>query len=74
MSHSFGSGSGAEEAGILELDFGELLVTIHLHNEWHSQDQEGGLGDPHYLASATKELLGHGVGFGSDALGVDVDG
>ena len=74
MSHSLGSGSSAEEAGILELDFGELLVTIHLNDEWHSQDQEGGVGDPRHLASATKELLGHDGGFGGGTLGVDDDG
>ena len=74
MSHSLGSGSGAEEAGILELDFGELLVTVHLNDEWHSQDQEGGVGDPRLLASATEELLGHDDGFGGGTLGVDDDG
>ena len=74
MSHSLGSGSGAEEVGILELNFGELLVAVHLDDEWHSQDQEGGVGDPRRLASATEELLGHNSGFGGDALGVDDDG
>ena len=74
MSHSLGSGSGAEEVGILELDFGELLVAVHLDDEWHSQDQEGGVGDPRRLASATEELLGHDSGFGGGALGVDDDG
>ena len=74
MSHSLGSGSGAEEAGILELDFVELLVAVHLDDEWHSQDQEGGVGDPRHLASATEELLGHNGGFGGSALGVDDDG
>ena len=74
MSHSLGSGSGAEEAGILELDFDELLVAFHLNDEWHSQDQEGGAGDPRRLASATEELLGHDGGFGGGALGVDDNG
>ena len=74
MSHSLGSGSGAKEAGILELNFGELLVAVHLDNEWHSQDQEGGAGDPCRLASATEELLGHDGGFGGRALGMDDDG
>ena len=74
MSHSLGSGSGAEEVCILELDFGELLVAVHLDDEWHSQDQEGGVGDPRRLASATEELLGHDSGFGGGALGVDDDG
>ena len=59
---------------MLELDFGELLVTVHLDDEWHSQDQEGGVGDPRHLASATEELFGHDDGFGGDALGVDDDG
>ena len=74
MSHSLGSGSDAEEAGILELDFGELLVLVHLNDEWHSQDQEGGAGDPRRLANATEELLGHDGGFGGGALGVDDEG
>ena len=74
MSHSFGNGSSAEEAGILELDFGELLVAVHLDDEWHSQDQEGGASDPRRLASATKELLGHDGGVGGSALGVDDNG
>ena len=74
MSHSLGSGSGAEEPGILELDFGELLVAVHLNDECHSQDQEGGAGDPRRLASATEELLGHDSGFGGGALGVDDNG
>ena len=74
MSHSLGNGSGAEEAGILELDFGELLVAVHLDDEWHSQDQEGGAGDPRRLASATKELFGHDGGFEGSALSVDDDG
>ena len=74
MSHSFGNGSSAEKAGILELDFGELLVVVHLNDEWHSQDQEGGAGDPRRLASATEELLGHDGGFGGGAIGVDDDG
>ena len=58
----------------MELDFGELLVAVHLDDEWHSQDQEGGAGDPRRLASATEELLGHDGGFGGGALGVDDDG
>ena len=74
LSHSLGSGSGAEEACILELDFGELLVAVHLDDEWHSQDQEGGVNDPRRLASATEELLGHNGGFGGSVLGVDDDG
>ena len=74
MSHSFGNGSSAEEVGILELDFGELLVAVHLDDEWHSQDQEGGASDPRRLASATEELLGHDGGFGGSALGVDDNG
>ena len=74
MSHSLGSGSNAEKAGILELDFSELLVAVHLNDEWHSQDQEGGAGDPRHLASAMKELLGHNDSFGGSALGVDDDG
>ncbi|KAK9999255.1 hypothetical protein SO802_018858 [Lithocarpus litseifolius] len=74
LSHSLGSGSGAEEAGIWELEFCELLVAVHLDNEWHSQDQEGGAGDPCRLASATEELLGHDGSFEGDALGVDDDG
>ena len=74
MSHSLGNGSDAEEADILELDFGELLVAVHLDDEWHSQDQEGSVGDPRYLASATEELLGHNGGFRGGALGVDDDG
>ena len=74
MLHSLESGSGAEEASILELDFGELSVAVHLDDEWHSQDQEGGAGDPRRLASATEELLGHNGGFGGSALGVDDDG
>ena len=76
MSYSLGSGrSGrdAEEAGILELDFNEFLVAVHLDDEWHSQDQEGGAGDPRRLASATEELLGHDGGFGGGVLGVDDD-
>ena len=73
MSHSLESGSGAEEAGIWELDFGELSVAVHLDNEWHSQDQEGGADDPCCLASATEELLGHDGGFGGGALGMDDD-
>ena len=74
MSHSLGSRSGAEEAGIFELDFGELLVAVHFDNEWHSQDLEGGASDPCRLANATKEFLGHDSGFGGSALGVDDDG
>ena len=74
MSHSFGNGSSAEKAGILELDFDELLVAVHLDDEWHSQDQEGGASDPRRLASATEELLGHDGGFGGSALGVDDNG
>ena len=74
MSHSLGSGSGAKEAGILELDFGELLVVVHLNDEWHSQDQEGGAGDPRRLANATEELLGHDGGFEGGVLGVDDKG
>ena len=74
MSHSLGSGSSAEKAGILELDFGELLVVIHLNDEWHSQDQEGGAGDPRRLASAMEELLGHDGGFGGSMIGMDDDG
>ena len=74
MSHSLGSGSGAEEAGILELDFSELLVAVHLNDEWHSQDQEGGAGDPRRFASAMEELFGHDGGFGGNTLGVDDDG
>ena len=58
----------------MELDFGELLVAVHLDDEWHSQDQEGGANDPRYLASATKELLGHNGSFGGSMLGVDDDG
>ena len=74
MSHLLRNGSGAEEAGILELDFSELLVAVHLNDEWHSQDQEGGAGDPRRLTNATEELLGHDGGFKSGALGVDDDG
>ena len=74
MLHSLGSGSGAEEPGILELDFCELLVAVHLNDEYHSQDQEGGASDPRRLASATDELLGHDGGFGGGALGVDDNG
>ena len=74
MSHSLGSGSGAKEAGILELNFSELLVAVHLDDEWHSQDQEVGVGNPCRLASATEELLGHDGDFGGGALGVDDDG
>ena len=58
----------------MELDFGELLIMVHLDDEWHSQDQEGGIGDPCRLASATEELLGHDDGFGGGTLGVDDDG
>ena len=58
----------------MELDFDELLIMVHLDDEWHSQDQEGGVGDPCHLASAMEELLGHDGGFGGDALGVDDDG
>ena len=67
MSHSLRSGSSAEEVGILELDFDELLVAVHLYDEWHSQDQKGGAGDSRQRASATKELLGHDGGFGGGA-------
>ena len=74
MSHSLGSGSGAEKAGILELNFGKLLVAVYLNDEWHSQDQESGAGDPRCLASATQELLGHDGGFRGDAIGMDDDG
>ena len=74
LSHLLGSGINAKEAGILELNFGELLVAVHLNDEWHSQDQEGGAGDPHRLASATEGLFGHDDGFGGGALGVDDDG
>ena len=58
----------------MELDFGELLVAVHLDDEWHSQDQEGGVGDPRRLANATEKLLGHNDGFGGNALDVDDDG
>ena len=58
----------------MELDFDELLIMVHLDDEWHSQDQEGGVGDPCHLASAMEELLGHDGGFGGDALGVDDGG
>ena len=74
VSHSLGSGSGAEEAGILELNFSEFLVVVHLDDEWHSQDQESGVNDPRCLASATEELLGHNGGFGGGVLGVDDNG
>ena len=74
VSHSLGSGSGAEEAGILELNFSEFLVVVHLDDEWHSQDQESGADDPRCLASATEELLGHNGGFGGGVLGVDDNG
>ena len=58
----------------MELDFSELLVAVHLNDEWHNQDQEGGAGNPRRLTNATKELLGHDGGFKSGALGVDDDG
>ena len=47
---------------------------VHLDDEWHSQDQEGGAGDPRRLANAMKELLGHDDSFGGSAPGVDDDG
>ena len=58
----------------MELDFSELLVAVHLNDEWHSQDQEGGAGDPRRLASAMKDLLGHDGGFKGGVLGMDDDG
>ena len=58
----------------MELDFGELLVAVHLDDEWHSQYQEVGVDDPRRLASATEELLGHNDGFGGSVRGVDDDG
>ena len=74
LSHSLESGSGAEEASILELNFGELLIAVHLDDEWHSQDQKGGAGDPRRLANATEVLLGHDGGFGGSMLGMDDNG
>ena len=47
---------------------------VHLDDEWHSQDQEGGAGDPRRLTNAMKELLGHDDSFGGGAPGVDDNG
>ena len=57
MSHSLGSGSGAKEAGILELNFSELLVVVHLDDEWHNQDQEVGVGDHAALPALRRSFL-----------------
>jgi|UniRef100_A0A2N9FS40 hypothetical protein len=67
-------GSGAEEIGLLVLVFNELLLAVHLDDEWDDEDEEGGAGDPGGLASATEELLGDEGGFGGSALGVVDDG
>ena len=49
--------SGAEEAGILELNFSELLVVVHLDDEWHNQDQEVGVGDHAALPALRRSFL-----------------
>jgi hypothetical protein len=54
-----GLGWGAEEAGLLELELVELLLAVHLDDEGHHQDEEGGAGDPRRLAGALQELLRH---------------
>lgn len=55
-------GRGAEEASLLELELGHLLVTVHLDDERHHQDEEGGSSDPGGLARALQELLAHEYG------------
>jgi hypothetical protein len=50
---------GAEEAGLLELEVVELLLAVHLDDEGHHKDEEGGAGDPRGLAGAADQLLRH---------------
>jgi len=64
----------AEEAGLLELKFVELLLTVHLHDERDNEDQEGGAGDPGRLAGAPEELLRHKGGIPGGLLTTDDDG
>jgi hypothetical protein len=43
----------------LELELVELLLAVHLNDEGHHQDEEGGAGDPRCLSGALQELLRH---------------
>lgn len=64
---------GAEDVGLLELELGELLVAVHLDDERHDEDEEGGAEDPGGLAGALEQLLGHEHGVGTVLLALGDD-
>ena len=51
--------AGAEDAGLLELELGVLLVAVHLDDERDDEDEEGGAEVPGGLAGALQKLVGH---------------
>ncbi|CAL5353583.1 unnamed protein product [Camellia sinensis] len=65
---------GAEQAGLLKIEVVELLLAVHLDDERHHEDQQGGSGDPRRLAGALQELLGDAGGVGGDSLALVYDG
>lgn len=61
-----GGGGSTEEAGLLELEVVELLLAVHLDDERHDEDEEGGADDPSGLAGALEQLLGDEAGVAGD--------
>lgn len=58
----------AEQAGLLQLELVELLLTVHLDDERHDEDQERGSSYPRRLSGAPQELLGDEAGVGGRLL------
>ena len=67
-------GGGAEEAGLLELKFVELLLAVHLDDERDDEHEERGAGDPGGLSGAPEELLRHEGGVAGGLLAAGDDG
>ena len=57
----------------MQFELVELLLAVHLYDEWHGEDEEGGSGDPRGLAGTPQELLGDEGGFAGGSLALEDD-
>ncbi|KAA8543417.1 hypothetical protein F0562_021088 [Nyssa sinensis] len=64
---------GTEQASLLQLELVQLLLAIHLDDQRHDENQEGGSGDPRSLSGALQELLGNDGSVGGGLLALEDD-
>lgn len=65
---------GTKKAGLLELEVGELLITLELDEERNTQDEKCSSGNPKGFSGAPNQLLPHESAIRGELLSLLKDG